>query len=114
LTAALAAVYLAAVALVQSLVRALTGQEADLAIVVATLAVAALFQPLRARIQAFIDRRFFRRKYDADAVLATYAVALRDEADLATIRTGLLRAVGDTLRPAHASLWLRNPDEDRP
>jgi hypothetical protein len=113
LTAALAAVYLAAVVLAQGIVRSLTGQESDLAIVVATLAVAALFQPLRGHIQAFIDRRFFRRKYDAAQVLAAHAAAVRDEVDIARLTQVLARAADETLRPAHVSVWLQTP-EGRP
>jgi hypothetical protein len=113
LTATLAAVYLAAVALAQSLVRAMTGQESDLAIVVATLAVAALFQPLRGRIQAFIDRRFHRHAYDADVVLAIHAAALRDEVDTDQVAVTLVGAVDGALRPAHVALWVRGPG-DRP
>jgi hypothetical protein len=109
LTGALVAVYFGGVALLQGLVRALVGQDSDVAIVAATLAVAALFLPLRRRIQAFIDRRFFRRKYDATRVLAAHGAALRDDADLEAVGGMLLRAADETMRPAHVSLWLRTP-----
>jgi hypothetical protein len=112
LTGALLGVYAGAVALAQGLLRALTGAESELAIVAATLAVAAAFQPLRTRIQAVIDRRFFRRKYDAALVLAAYAATLRDEVDLNRLTGELLGVVGETVQPAHASLWLRD-GEDR-
>jgi hypothetical protein len=111
LTATLAAVYFGGVVLVQGLIRGLTGQESDLAIVASTLAVAVCFQPMRGRLQAFIDRRFFRRKYDARQVLASYGAALRDDRDLASLHAGLLRVTDETLRPAHLSLWLREPGE---
>jgi hypothetical protein len=111
LTAALAAVYLGGVALVQGVVRALTGQESDLAIVAATLAVAACFQPLRGRIQAFIDRRFYRQKYDAVRILAAYSAALRDEVDVDRLTAELLSVAQGTVQPAHLSLWLRQDDE---
>jgi hypothetical protein len=108
LTGTLAAVYAGSVVLLQGSFRALASQESDLAIVVATLMVAALFQPLRRRIQAFIDHRFYRRKYDADAVLAAYGAILRDEVDLHRLTSELLDVVGETLQPAHASLWVRD------
>jgi hypothetical protein len=110
LTGALAALYVGGVVLVQGAFRALTGQESDVAIVAATLAVAALFQPLRSRLQAVIDRRFYRRRYDAARVLAAYGAALRDNADLEALSGGLRRAADETMRPAHVSLWLREAD----
>jgi hypothetical protein len=113
LTATLAAVYLAAVALAQSLVRAMTGQESDLAVVVATLTVAALFQPLRARIQAFIDRRFFRRKYDAAAVLSAHAAVVRDEVNVDQVTAALVGTVQGTLQPASIAVWVRDTGAER-
>jgi hypothetical protein len=113
LTAALAAVYLAAVALAQGILRTVTGQESDLAIVAATLVVAALFQPLRRRIQVVIDRRFFRRKYDAARILTAYGAALRDDADIQRVSEKLLGVVGETVQPAHASLWLQELEDKR-
>jgi hypothetical protein len=113
LTATLAAVYFGAVVALQSLLRALTGQESDLAIVAATLAIAALFQPLRRRIQGVIDRRFYRRRYDAALVLAAHRAALRDEVDVERLTVALVRAADETMRPAHASLWLRTPEDGR-
>jgi hypothetical protein len=111
LTAALAAVYLGGVVLLQGIFRALAGQESDLAIVVSTLAVAALFQPLRRRLQSTIDRRFYRRAYDAGAILAAYGAMLRDEVDLSRLTGELLGVVGETVQPAHASVWLREPED---
>ena len=113
LTGVLALVYLGGVVLLQSLFRALTSQESNLAIVAATLAAAALFQPLRQRVQATIDRRFYRRKYDAAQTLAAFSARLRDEVDLATLTNELVRVVDDTMQPSHVSLWLRLPSRPR-
>jgi len=109
LTAALVAVYFGGVATLQALFRALTGQEQQpqLAIVVSTLAIAALFDPLRRRIQGFIERRFYRRKYDAAKTLAAFGSRLREETDLDSLRVEVLRVVRETMQPEHASLWLR-------
>ncbi len=109
LTAALVAVYFGGVATLQALFRALTGQEQQpqLAIVVSTLAIAALFDPLRRRIQSFIDRRFYRRKYDARKTLEAFSTKLRDETDLQTLNDDLVGVVRETMQPAHVSLWLR-------
>jgi hypothetical protein len=109
LTAALVAVYFGGVAMLQALFRALTGQEQQpqLAIVVSTLAIAALFNPLRRRIQSVIDRRFYRSKYDARKTLKDFSVKLRDETDLQTLNNDLVGVVRETMQPAHVSLWLR-------
>ncbi len=111
LTTTLALVYFGGVATAQALFRALTGQEQQpqLAIVVSTLVIAALFNPLRRRFQSFIDRRFYRRKYDARKTLEAFSARLRDETDLDTLNTHLVRVVRETMQPAHVSLWLR-PD----
>jgi hypothetical protein len=111
LTAMLAAVYFGGVATTQALFRALTGQEEQpqLAIVVSTLVIAALFNPLRRRIQGFIDRRFYRRKYDARKTLEAFSAKLRDETDLDSLSDDLVGVVQETMQPAHVSLWLR-PD----
>jgi hypothetical protein len=111
LTVMLALVYLGGVATTQALFRTLTGQEQQpqLAIVISTLVIAALFNPLRHRIQSFIDRRFYRRKYDAAKTLEGFSLKLRDETDLAALSDNLVGVVRETMQPAHVSLWLR-PD----
>jgi hypothetical protein len=111
LTAMLAAVYLGGVTATQAIFRTLTGQEEQpqLAIVVSTLVIAALFNPLRRRIQSIIDRRFYRRKYDARKTLEAFSMKLRDETDLDALSDDLVGVVRETMQPAHVSLWLR-PD----
>jgi hypothetical protein len=111
LTAILAGLYLAVVVGAQALVWPLTGRGAPPPglIVVTTLAGAALFNPLRRRIQAFIDRRFYRRKYDAQRTLAAFGQILRGEVDLDTLRAEVERVVEETMAPTHVFLWLREP-----
>jgi hypothetical protein len=111
LTVVLALVYLGGVATTQAIFRALTSQEQQpqLAVVISTLAIAALFTPLRRRIQSFIDRRFYRRKYDARKTLEDFSARLRDETDLDSLNAELITIVRETMQPARVSLWLR-PD----
>jgi hypothetical protein len=107
LTVTLAAIYVGGVVVLQYLFRALTGQESQLAIVVSTLAIAALFVPLRRRVQALIDREFYRRKYDAAKTLEGFSAKLRDETDLQRLGNELVSVVQQTMQPEHVSLWLR-------
>ena len=109
LTAMLALVYVGGVVSLQSLLRALSGQESAIAVVASTLAIAALFNPLRRRVQALVDRRFYRRKYDAAKTLTAFNTRLREETDLDALSDDVLGVVWETMQPAHASLWLR-PD----
>jgi hypothetical protein len=111
LTVTLALVYVGTVVGLQATLRALSGQESTLAVVTSTLAIAALFNPLRRRVQAFVDRRFYRRKYDAAKTLAAFNARLREETDLGTLSDDLVGVVGGTMRPAHVSFWLR-PDAE--
>jgi hypothetical protein len=107
LTAISAAVYFGAVVLLQRVFVALTGERSTLAIVASTLLIAALFNPLRRRIQFFIDRRFYRRKYDARKTLEAFSAKLRDETDLDALSGDLVGVVRETMQPAHISLWFR-------
>jgi hypothetical protein len=109
LTAMLIAVYFGIVLLVQAAFVTFTGQENPIAIVISTLVIAALFNPLRRRIQSFIDRRFYRSSYDAALTLQQFAQSARDEVELEKISAELLRAVEETLQPETISLWMRSP-----
>ena len=113
LTISLALSYVGLIFALQSLLRVIINQNNAVAIVVSTLVIAALFQPLRHRIQVIIDRRFYRRKYDAAKTLEAFSATLRNEVDLNQLREHLLTVVQETIQPAHVSLWLRPTTSDR-
>jgi hypothetical protein len=107
LSAMLVALYFGGIVVLQRVFVALTGQQSTLAVVVSTLAIAALFNPLRRRVQGFVDRRFYRRKYDARKTLEIFSAQLRDETDLNALSEDLVGVVRETMQPAHVSIWLR-------
>ena len=113
LTGALALVYFGSVVMLHFLLGGFIGQTNDLAIVGSTLAIAALFQPLRRYIQVVIDRRFYRHKYDAAKTLEAFGATLRNEVNLNTLREQLVAMVEETMQPAHVSLWLRKSGHER-
>jgi hypothetical protein len=115
LTVLLALIYLGGVVLLQNLVNGLTGKagQSPLIIVGSTLAIAALFQPLRMRIQAIINRRFYRRNYDAARTLAAFSATLRNEMDLGQLHEHVVAVVQETMQPTHVSLWLRPLQHER-
>lgn len=108
LTVALTLVYFGSIVFLQGLLPILTDQSSPLAVVASTLAIAALFTPLRRRIQTVIDHRFYRRKYDTDKTLAAFSARLRDKVDLDKLTAGLVWVVDETMQPTHISLWLRD------
>lgn len=113
LTVSLALVYAALIITLQFLLHGFISQTNDIVIVASTLAIAALFQPLRRRIQNSIDRRFYRRKYDSAKTLAAFSATLRDELDLNQLQEQLVAVVKETMQPGHLSLWLLDPDTSR-
>ncbi|MBI1258372.1 MAG: hypothetical protein GC204_12950 [Chloroflexi bacterium] len=113
LTAVLAAIYFGGVVLAQQVFRLASGESSDPAIVASTLLIAALFTPLRRRIQQLIDRRFYRRKYDAERTLARFNQTLRDEVDVETLKSHLVDVVQDTMQPDRMALWIPSPKESQ-
>jgi hypothetical protein len=112
LTAMLLALYFGGIVVLQRIVVVLTGEKSTVAVVASTLLIAALFTPLRRRIQSLIDRRFYRKKYDARKTLEAFSSTLRDETDLEALSGDLLGVVRETMQPAHVTLWL-HPDTSR-
>ena len=112
LTAMLVTVYVGSVVGLQAVLRVPSGQEFTFAVVASTLTIAALFNPLRRRVQAFVDQRFYRRKYDARKTLEALSSSLRDETDFPTLSSDLVRVVRETMQPAHVSLWVRPAPQD--
>jgi hypothetical protein len=113
LTVILTAVYVGLVIGLQALLRGIISQDNSVAIVISTLAIAALFQPLRHRLQKIIDRRFYRSKYDAAKIIEAFSATLRNEVDLTTLSEQLAAVVQETMKPRHISLWLRQPEQSR-
>jgi hypothetical protein len=112
LTAVLVAVYFGMVLVTQYAFVALTGDESPIAVVLSTLVIAALFNPLRKRLQAFIDRRFYRSSYDAEQTLEQFARTVRDEVDLEQISGALMASIKETMQPQTAVLWLRSAENN--
>ena len=111
ITVFLALIYFGSVILLQQVFRVLTGQDSPVAIVISTLVIAALFNPLRSKIQDAIDRRFYRRKYDAQRALETFAATARDEVDMDNLTMETLRVVEESLQPESISIWLNSVEE---
>jgi hypothetical protein len=113
ITAILVGIYFGSIVLTQSIFVVLTGQQSSLAVVISTLAIAALFTPIRNRLQLFIDRRFYRRKYNAQKTLDQFSMTVRDEIDIDGLEKALLEAVKETVQPESVMLWLQMPSEGR-
>jgi hypothetical protein len=114
LTAVLALVYGGSIVALQYVFRTLTGEDSQLVVVASTLAIAALFNPLRGRVQTFVDRRFYRKKYDAALTLQSFGARLREETDLDSLTGDLVSVVRETVQPEHASLWMRPAENSFP
>ena len=113
LTAMLIGLYFGGIVVLQRLFVVLTGEKSTLAVVASTLAIAALFNPLRRRIQSFIDRGFYRKKYDARKTLESFSAKLRDETDLDALSDDLVGVVRESMQPEHVTLWLRSDTGSR-
>jgi hypothetical protein len=113
LTAILAALYFGSIVVLQRAFVVIAGQRSTLAVVASTLDIAALFNPLRRRVQAFVDRRFYRRKYDARKTLEAFSAKLKNETDLSALSDDLVGIVRETMQPAHVSLWLQPDPPER-
>jgi hypothetical protein len=113
LTGILGAVYFGGIVLTQQIFRTATGETPDIVIVISTLLIAALFSPIRRRVQDTIDRRFYRRKYDAEKTLAKFNQTLRNEVDIEALKAQLVGVVNDTMQPTHVALWLASNDKGR-
>jgi hypothetical protein len=115
LTVSLVLIYFGLVIGLGALLRLVTGQlgQSPVVIVISTLAIAALFRPLRRRLQSIIDRRFYHRKYDAASVMTAFSASLRNEVDLATLSEHLIAVVEETMQPAHILLWIRPVSHER-
>jgi hypothetical protein len=107
MTGILALLYFGVVVLTQTILRSLTGNpESPLVIVLSTLGIAALFNPLRSRIQSFIDKRFYRARYNAEKILAQFATSARDEVDMGKLSTVLMGVVEESMQPKQVGLWI--------
>jgi hypothetical protein len=113
LTVILLAIYFGLIFAIQYLLSGIVSRNNDIALVVSTLIIYAIFQPLRHRTQRIIDRRFYRSKYDATKIIANFSSTLREEVDLDTLSKHLVAVVQETMQPAHVSLWLRKPEQER-